>query len=545
MSEANNRYHNFEANQVIKRGKFSSSLFFGAPRIKKEPPAKEPHLSSILENNSATFLEASSKKNQQWWNFFQKSRDRQRFALIFILCVLISLLLRFILRSTDRSDTTIASEVNSHTEFSQKIIKTPSKISFETTLYNQVLSNTKGDLAGIHKLPPKCGQQTDTSDSIDVTLVTQLRIDRLWMMQYHCQRWNHKISLIVYSQNDNKMTMDVLQNKLVHEYMCSPNHIDRVQLYHGHKDEDYPVNKLRNLAISAISTTHFLYIDVDFWVSTNLNSSLITVLREKKYQSKRTKINPNESQLAIVVPAFQIHRGCREYKDCRSENLQNMPDNVLDLIQSIKDRNCLPFDPTNKHGHGSTMYKEWLESQLKEQVTGIPLDEMIALPCIHSDRYEPYVVVRYCDTLPPYQQEFVGYGKNKMTWIMQLQHYGYQFVHSLTNGGFLVRYPHLDSPVRHSWNDGPEMITRWKLTPKLLRTVDHKLDWMKYKRGQVDAIFVKFRHWLQTQSASIREGKYGTPYCPEAGENRIIQDEKLWVSANLMEKYDLDERIHR
>ena len=155
-------------------------------------------------------METSSKKNQEWWKFYQKSRDKQRCIQIFILCVFISLLLRFILRSTDRSGTTMASEVNSHTEISLKIIKTLSKISFETTLYSQVLSNIKGDLTGFHKLPPKCGEQTDTSDFIDVTLVTQLSIDQLWMMQYHCQRWNHKISLIVYSQNGNKITVDVL-----------------------------------------------------------------------------------------------------------------------------------------------------------------------------------------------------------------------------------------------------------------------------------------------------------------------------------------------
>lgn len=531
-------HNNIEPSQNKKIDQLSSSSFPGVARRKTTTPVTETQESFRSKKYPIKFWEISVTKDCRCWRFYPGRYKRLRHKNIIIICAFLLVLLRFIFLSNNRSETTNDSKVSSNSELSQKKVKKSSEVSFETSLYNQVLTNTKGNLEGIHKLPPKCDQQTITPDSIDITLVTQLSIDRLWMMQYHCQRWNHKISLIVYSQKDIKMTVDDLRQKLMHEYNCSPDHIDRVQLYHGQKDEDYPVNKLRNLAISAITTTHFLYIDVDFWVSTNLYSSLITVFREKKYQSKKTKINPNENQLAVVVPAFQIHRGCREYRDCRSENLQKMPENVLDLIQSIKDHDCLPFDPTNKHGHGSTMYKEWLESQLKEQATGIPLDEMIALPCIHSDRYEPYVVLRYCDTLPPYQQEFVGYGKNKMTWIMHLQHYGYQFVHSLLNGGFLVHYPHLDSPVRQSWNDGPEMIIRKKVTPELLRTVEQNLDWMKYKRGQVDALYVKFRHWLQTQPASIREGDYGTPYCPDADENRIIQDEKLWVSTDLLEKYD-------
>ena len=210
--------------------KAKSSSFAGVARRKIVSSVRETR-----EFIDADIYSPTSKKKQEWWNLFQKSRDRQRFAHIFIYSAFLILLLGIIslvlgskitdghepkqnellseksrIFLQDNQKLLRKNELKTTEKVSRKIIKTPSKISFETTLYNQVLSNTKGDLAGIHKLPPKCGQQTDTSDSIDVTLVTQLSIDRLWMMQYHCQRWNHKISLIVYSRNDNKITVDVL-----------------------------------------------------------------------------------------------------------------------------------------------------------------------------------------------------------------------------------------------------------------------------------------------------------------------------------------------
>ena len=135
------------------------------------------------------------------------------------------------------------------------------------------------------------------------------------------------------------------------------------------------------------------------------------------------------------------------------------------------------FDPTNFGGHGSTRYKEWLNQNS---------DELVDIPCVLSNRYEPYLVFRYCEDLPPFQNAFTGYGKNKMTWIMQLRRSGYVF--SQVGTSFVVHYPHLDSKARLHWNGGEQGIQ--------IQRPEHIVG-KDLKRSRVDRTFVEFRTWLE------------------------------------------------
>ena len=66
-----------------------------------------------------------------------------------------------------------------------------------------------------------------------------------------------------------------------------------------------------------------------------------------------------------------------------------------DLVALIGTGAASIFDPSNEGGHGSTMYRMW-----QNQETGTLID----LPCITSNRYEPYLALRYCSELPPFQE---------------------------------------------------------------------------------------------------------------------------------------------
>ena len=50
------------------------------------------------------------------------------------------------------------------------------------------------------------------------------------------------------------------------------------------------------------------------------------------------------------------------------------------------------------------------------------------IPCLRSERYEPYLVVQHCKALPPCQEHFTGYGKNK---ISVSDHHPFLFCRSL------------------------------------------------------------------------------------------------------------------
>ena len=75
---------------------------------------------------------------------------------------------------------------------------------------------------------------------------------------------------------------------------------------------EYPVNLMRNLAMSAVKTTHVLYADVDFWPSADLYSIL-------SHDNVKERL-ASDPKLAAVVPAFQMKDMCKD-KDCREENL--------------------------------------------------------------------------------------------------------------------------------------------------------------------------------------------------------------------------------
>jgi hypothetical protein len=211
---------------------------------------------------------------------------------------------------------------------------------------------------------------------------------------------------------------------------------------------------------------------------------------------------------ALVIPAFQLFRQCKEWKDCRDQNLPHMPFSLTELKDMLQHKRGYIFDPTNKGGHGSTLYTQWLQ-----QTPGTLLE----IPCLQSNRYEPFVALRYCRDLPPFQNAFSGYGKNKMTWMMQLIRTGYTF--SQVGGTYLCHYPHLDSTSRQYWNQAPPELQVGDQVRKP-KPSDGDLHLSQYKRGQVDQVFVQFRDWLDETPDQSR-----LKPC-EGGQD---DDSKLWI----------------
>jgi hypothetical protein len=394
---------------------------------------------------------------------------------------------------------------------------------------------------------------------VDYTLVTQLSSDRLWMMEHHCQRWghDHPISVAIFTNE----TLDVVLDRLVGEFSCHTAQLTvQVLDSNTYPVDEYPVNVLRNMALRGIHTSHVVYVDVDFWTSEHMYETLMTdyIRQELAY----------DYQLALVLPAFSLFRQCVDYIDCRENNFRWFPFSFSDLYVMLKHKRGFIFDPTNKGGHGSTKYKDWLQ-----QKPG----SLVDIDCLVSKRYEPFLVVRYCHELPPFQEGFTGYGKNKMTWAMQLIREGYGL--SQVGGAYLCHYPHLESESRLSWNQAPQelqmpnkkkndnshdnhhhqqqqqqqqydnnkhhsshsspesdgeetnsssssthaIIRKGAPTFRLLRPQQAKgpVDFKDFKRGQVDELFVQFREWLQTEIPDQTQ----IPLCDAATDD----DAKLWI----------------
>jgi hypothetical protein len=258
------------------------------------------------------------------------------------------------------------------------------------------------------------------------------------------------------------------------------------------------------MALTKVQTTHVAYVDVDFWESTDLHTNLMRL-----HVRQALAMDP---KAALVMPAFQMLRQCKDLREFEN----SIPRILAGIVVWLFHKNATQFDPSNRGGHGSTRYRDWMDQT----------EELLPISCVLSNRYEPYLVVRYCRDLPPFQTAFSGYGKNKMTWVMQLVRSGYSFWQ--LGESFLVHYPHLDSSARMLWNGGPHGEQLSKPQPGSIIT--------DYKRFQTDQTFIAFRDWLDDNIPD----KTRIPKCDEAMDD----DAKLWIDGDDDHQLSLYDEYH-
>ena len=136
-----------------------------------------------------------------------------------------------------------------------------------------------------------------------------------------------------------------------------------------------------------------------------------------------------------------------------------MPEDKAGLMNLIGTRRASTFDPTNVASHGSTKYMAW-----KDQEDGTFVD----LPCVRSDGYEPFLALRYCRELPPFQEGFSAvYGQStvriifcvRLVIIMPIPHV------------MLLLIIHLSCTVGNAASKGwLQIFTSWRCLPRPLST---------------------------------------------------------------------------
>jgi hypothetical protein len=257
---------------------------------------------------------------------------------------------------------------------------------------------------------------------IDFTLAIQISYSRLWIMQHHCKRWgNNHISLAVAYQRE-KETIETLERLRV--MGCDMQRM-KVSFFHHLDASNYPANRLRNLALSKVNTTHTITVDGDVLVSSNLHDALV------KYRS----VLASDDKLALVIPAFQVLNVCKptDSQRCRRLHLSMVPHTKAELLQGYeggeKKRKIMPLK-----AQSTTCSSSW-----RVQTA----DDLYPIACFISDDYEPYLAIRYCRETPPFQEAFNGFGENKVTRMHQLRRAGFAFFR--IGEGFCVHVPHKKS----------------------------------------------------------------------------------------------------
>ena len=280
------------------------------------------------------------------------------------------------------------------------------------------------------RLPREC--------PINFTLATQSTPERLWMLKFICRRWTGPIVIAVYTDQHSVQKEPECPNV---DYVIVSTETSTFQ-----EHTSYPVNKLRNLAIARVKTSHFVMADIDLWPDSSLLRRLDVV----------AKNDPNffrDPLRAVVIAAFarEVKTDCSSstaardtganyrMRECYRE-AELMPTTFTQLKDCIIQKECHVFDRYNQDGHGTTDYRAWLRQEVAK---------VRHVPCFLSNRYEPYVVLARSPILPPFEEQFTGYGKNKIQNLVHLRYVGWKF--SVFPRSFLIHFPHHKSAARMAW----------------------------------------------------------------------------------------------
>ena len=241
----------------------------------------------------------------------------------------------------------------------------------------------------------------------DVTLVAQLSMERVHMLDPLCSHWHGPMSLVLYTSDSE--ACQFLHSMSTHlPLMSRRKNVALHIVYKDRRSQMYPVNYLRNVALKFINT-HYVYLsDIDFLPAFDLYDYL-------QYMLQTTS---SEEKVALVVPAFETFLYRADFPQNKSQ--------LLDMISRGK-VSSFRADVWSK-GHRATDFEHWRIATEPYRVKW-------------QEDYEPYVVVR--SNVTPYDTRFAGFGWNKVSHIMALHAQGYEFV--VLPNSFMVHMPHAPS----------------------------------------------------------------------------------------------------
>lgn len=305
----------------------------------------------------------------------------------------------------------------------------------------------------------------------DVTLVTQLSFERLYMLEGQCDVWDGVISAAVYiALVDGQAVTINLESDDMPELKPLDEVRQKFEQFHRLAEQKslckldmqlvsqevesvwlsalYPVNAMRNRAIANARTDIILLLDVDFWPATEL-SRLMRV--PDKYESLLQAVNKGD---AVVIPAYETEDSGDIGIAVAREAVLGGKDTAVSMFW---DGRIKPFHTDRyKAGHRATDFRKWLVASSPYSIN-------------YEEGFEPYVLVAR-KFVPWTDERFVGYRKNKVVHLLHLAKLGLNFV--VHPRGFTVHAPH---PRARTWTV-THTTGLWDQLADLFREVKDALD---------------------------------------------------------------------
>nr|XP_013814964.1 PREDICTED: glycosyltransferase-like protein LARGE2 [Apteryx mantelli mantelli] len=243
------------------------------------------------------------------------------------------------------------------------------------------------------------------TDPTDVTLVAQLSMDRLQMLEAICKHWAGPISLALYMSDAE--AQQFLRYAQASEVLSARRNVAYHIIYK--EGQFYPINLLRNVALANTQTPYVFLTDIDFLPMYGLYDYLRNSIQQLELPQRKA---------ALIVPAFETLHYRLTFPKSKAELLS-----MLDMGSLYTFR----YHVWPK-GHAPTDYAKWRTATMPYRVEWQP-------------DFEPYVVVRR--DCPKYDQRFVGFGWNKVSHIMELDAQEYELL--VLPNAFMIHMPHAPS----------------------------------------------------------------------------------------------------
>ena len=287
-------------------------------------------------------------------------------------------------------------------------------------------------------------QEYQQSSEIRLTVAIHGTWDRIQNLEHLCKYYPHGIisaAILMYVNDylNPKFEEKNIRIKLI-DQVCQQKYGTKVLLtvvYHTRYMEDafdditlkftpsplqeekktlrlYPSNKMRNIALRNVPTTHVISLDIDFVPSK---------LFGEEFQKTHGAIEwPGDEFTAIVVPAFEWSI---EWSKKHSDGDVPIPRTAQEILHLWEEKNIDVFEANQyPSGHSATNSVQWIKNtEMPSSALGEVASSFYKIQ--YEFGYEPYLILR--KPFPVYDERFVGYGQNKVSSIFELALMGYQF----------------------------------------------------------------------------------------------------------------------
>ena len=288
--------------------------------------------------------------------------------------------------------------------------------------------------------------------STDITLTTQISVNKMGRLGALAGRWNGPVSVAI-----RITSLDELhQLKNILSDNKNQQHLQKVafHLYIDNNQRDYPVNTLRNIALDQVKSDYFALFDVDLLPSPmNTHQHLRTT-----FQENPDLLNKLNDKTIFVLPAWQLERRIAE-NDIGVEHSM-YPEN-RDMVLAMNAEKVNANRKINMFWHKSspscqrsTNFEKWTSKSVE-----------ISYPIhIKEFGFEPYSIGAVKDN-PRFFPCFRGFDYNKISYYVELHYAQYQM--EALRDYFVFHVPH---PFSFRKKDSKARNREWRGNKRCART---------------------------------------------------------------------------